>query len=91
MCRNSAIYFRVVQPITPVARTVSVVISLLIILNVVFVILESVQRVATNNTFQRCFLFLELTSAVVFSLEYLGRIWSCVEDPQFGNRADLHL
>jgi len=53
----------------------------LILLNVVAMIVESVQRVYC--LVPRCFDAFELFSVAVFSLEYLLRIWSCVEAPEY--------
>jgi len=53
----------------------------LIILNVAAVIVESVQPI--YNTYQLPFYYFEVVSVVIFSLEYIARIWSA---PQ---RSDL--
>ncbi|MBS1811380.1 MAG: ion transporter [Acidobacteria bacterium] len=53
----------------------------LIFLNVVAVILESVE--ALERRFHLAFEVFELFSVAVFSLEYVARIWSCVSLPQY--------
>lgn len=53
----------------------------LIFLNVIAVVLESVPALETR--FAGGFAAFEVMSVAVFSLEYLVRLWSCVEDPRF--------
>jgi voltage-gated potassium channel len=53
----------------------------LILLNIVAMVLESVQKV--HDLVPRCFLWFEYFSVAVFSVEYGLRIWSCVEEPQY--------
>lgn len=56
----------------------------LIFLNVVAVIVESVNSVTRQyGTFLQIF---ELISVVVFSLEYVARIYACTADPEFKGR-----
>jgi voltage-gated potassium channel len=53
----------------------------LIFLNVAAVILESVE--AFEQRFHLAFEVFEIFSVVVFTLEYLARVWSCVESPRY--------
>lgn len=53
----------------------------LIFLNVAAVILESVE--AFEQRFHLAFEIFEIFSVVVFTLEYLARVWSCVENPRY--------
>lgn len=53
----------------------------LILLNVVAMILESVQ--AIHVCVPHWFLGFEYFSVAVFSVEYVLRVWSCVEDPPY--------
>lgn len=55
----------------------------LIALNVLAVILASVPEYAER--WGRLFNSFEVASVAVFSLEYLLRLWSCVEDPRFSH------
>ncbi len=55
-------------------------ILILIALNVMVVILESVSGIQQRA--ERLFFLFELTSVAVFSLEYVARLWACVEDPK---------
>jgi voltage-gated potassium channel len=53
----------------------------LILLNVAAMVLESVQ--AIHSRVPHWFLWFEYFSVGVFSVEYLLRLWTCVEDPQY--------
>ena len=53
----------------------------LIGLNVAAVVLQSVPSM--ESRFATPFFVFELISVAVFSVEYLARLWSCVEDPQY--------
>ena len=53
---------------------------ILIVLNVAAVLLESVTWI--GETYASSFRMLELISVIVFTIEYAGRIWVCVEAPQ---------
>lgn len=58
-----------------------VAIRVLIALNVVAVVLETVASVgAALHTF---FVAFEAFSVAIFTVEYVGRLWSCVESPAF--------
>jgi voltage-gated potassium channel len=64
-----------------VSKVVDTFIVGLILLNVVGMIVESVERVySLVPTWFRAF---ELFSVAVFTAEYALRLWSCVEDPQY--------
>lgn len=55
----------------------------LIFLNVVAVVLETVDSV--HDRYERAFDLFEGASIAVFTLEYALRIWSCVEDPRYAH------
>ena len=60
------------------SRFVDIFLLILIFLNVLTVILETVEDLFLSyNKFFRIF---EYFSVLIFSLEYAGRFWSCVED-----------
>ena len=60
------------------SKFVDIFLLILIFLNVLMVILETVDDLFLNyNKFFRIF---EYFSVFIFSLEYVGRFWSCVED-----------
>ena len=58
-------------------------IVMLIMLNIVAMVLESVQKV--HDLVPGCFLWFECFSVAVFSVEYVLRIWSCVEEPRYSH------
>lgn len=55
----------------------------LIVLNVLAVVLQSVQRLADG--YGRWFAVFEYVSVTVFSIEYLARAWSCTADPRYAH------
>jgi len=57
------------------------IIMVLIILNVTAVILES--EASLYLAYQSYFDYFELVSVVIFTIEYLLRLWSCVEKPEY--------
>ena len=63
------------------SRAVDICILSLIFLNVLAVILGSVPSI--QKRFSSAFSAFELFSVVVFTIEYLGRLWSCVVDGRY--------
>jgi len=63
-------------------KAFNVFIVALILLNILAMILQSVK--AIDELVPRGFLWFEYFSVAVFSVEYLGRLWCCVEDPHYG-------
>lgn len=64
-------------------QVVNIIIISLIVLNTVAVILETVDYFSFYyHNFLRAF---DIVSVVVFSIEYLLRIWSCTADPRFSH------
>lgn len=55
----------------------------LILLNIVAMVLESVPTI--HDLVPRCFLWFEYFSVAVFSVEYVLRLWSCVEEPTYSH------
>jgi len=53
----------------------------LIMINVVAIIIESIPSVAQQ--YYDAFLILEIVSVAIFGVEYLVRIWSCVDKPKY--------
>ncbi len=53
----------------------------LIAANVIAVILESVSSI--NYLFEKQFYYFEIFSVMVFTIEYLLRVWSCTENEKF--------
>ena len=70
-------------PVSRVGRVVSAFLVVLIAVNIVALV------VGTVDSFQlisrRAFLAFEAASVVVFTVEYLLRIWSCTVDPKFAH------
>ncbi|WP_196159312.1 ion transporter [Reinekea sp. G2M2-21] len=67
------------------SRTVDVLLIVLILLNVIAIVLESIP--AFHDRYRAYFFAFEAFSVAVFSVEYVLRIWSCVE---FAGYADTH-
>ena len=63
------------------SRAFNIFIVTLILLNILAMVLESVQKI--HELSPRFFLWFEYFSVAVFSVEYLLRLWSCVEEPLF--------
>lgn len=59
----------------------------LILLNVLAVILETVN--SFYNQYSTQLYWLEIFSVLIFTVEYLMRIWSCVEDPAFRQTSNI--
>lgn len=60
------------------SRITDIFLVTLIFFNILMVILETVESLYTNyNSFFRYFEFFSVT---IFSIEYIGRFWSCVEN-----------
>lgn len=54
---------------------------LLIIGNIVAIVLESVQEIAAAHG--RLFVIIEFTSVAIFTVEYILRVWACVDKQQY--------
>ncbi|MEH6444771.1 MAG: ion transporter [Oceanospirillaceae bacterium] len=59
------------------ARSIDISLILLITANIAAIILESVDSISAN--YSQAFYYFELFSIVVFTIEYLIRVWSCPE------------
>lgn len=76
--------YEVLHLIEPKDRTATWInrsIAFLILLNVTCVVLESMKQV--NAMFENLFQVLEIVSLSIFIVEYVARVWSCVEDPRY--------
>lgn len=62
-------------------RAFNLFIVTLILLNITAMVLESVEKI--HELSPRLFLWFEYFSVAVFSVEYVLRVWSCVEDPRY--------
>lgn len=65
----------------PLHRAFNFFVIMLILANVIAVILES--HAPYRNSYGVFFSIFEILSVAVFSLEYLGRLWSCVENEDY--------
>ena len=59
-------------------RAIDIFLVVLILINVVVIILETVPSL--DALYRREFMVFELVSVIIFSIEYLLRLWSCVEE-----------
>ncbi len=69
------------QPADRVSRSVQGFIIVLIVLNVGAVVFATVDSI--YQPYQRYFQAFELFSVIVFTIEYLLRVWVCTEDPEY--------
>ncbi|HYC86252.1 MAG TPA: ion transporter [Chryseosolibacter sp.] len=63
------------------ARSIELLLIVLIFLNIIAIILESVKEI--NDEYKDFFHFLETFSVIIFTIEYLVRLWTSVENPKF--------
>jgi voltage-gated potassium channel len=66
---------------TKAARSVEILLITLIFLNIIAIVLESVEEI--NATYHGLFHALETFSVIVFTIEYALRIWTSVENPKY--------
>ena len=64
-----------------VGLTIEVFLAALIVLNVVGLVLGTVESIFEKAP--QAFLLFELVSVIVFTVEYVARVWSCPSDPQY--------
>ena len=69
---------------TPAHRAVDVFLAGLITINVIAVVLESVPAIEARH--HTLFYVIEVISVLVFTVEYLARLWVCVEDADLANK-----
>ena len=61
------------------SRFISFAIVGLIIINVLAIVLESIASI--YREYETTFFRLEIVSCTIFIVEYVLRVWACVEDP----------
>ena len=71
------------RPGDRVSQAVDFIVSLLIVLNVVALILGTVDEVFQKAP--RAFQWFEAASVVAFTVEYAARVWSCTSDPRYSH------
>ncbi len=64
---------------SPAARLINLLLIGLIILNVTAIILESVNSI--YQQYHQALWYFEVFSVIIFTIEYLTRIWSCIDSP----------
>ncbi|MEO7922539.1 MAG: ion transporter [Chitinophagaceae bacterium] len=64
-------------------KIVNVFIIVLIILNVAAVMLETVPSMHDEDHEQKFFHYFDLVSVIIFTIEYVLRVWSCNHDPKY--------
>ena len=69
-----------------VGRALDVFLMSLIMINVVAIVLESVGPLAKQYHYE--FLMIELISVAIFSLEYVLRLWCCVDKSVHKKRSE---
>ena len=70
----------IASPGDKISRIADIALISLILLSVIAIILESVQTI--NNSYREYFFWFEVISISIFSIEYLLRIWSSVDNPE---------
>lgn len=63
------------------SKTIDYFLISCILINVTCIVLETVPEF--NRAFQKQFDYIEMFTVVVFSIEYLLRVWCCVVDPEY--------
>jgi len=65
------------------ARAIELLLIVLIFLNIIAIILESIKEI--NNEYKDFFHFLETFSVIIFSIEYALRVWTSAENPKYSH------
>lgn len=63
------------DPQDPWTRWLNICLTALIVVNILAVILETVERLAAR--YALCFNVLEVASVAIFTVEYIARLWTC--------------
>jgi voltage-gated potassium channel len=71
------------------ARSIELLLIVLIFLNIVAIMLESVQEI--NGEYKDFFHFLETFSVIIFSIEYGLRVWTSVENPKYSHSRSKYI
>src|SRR5574339_708654 len=62
-------------------KFINIFIITLIITNIIAVILETVKDI--HDKYEVFFMYFDMISVYIFTLEYVLRVWSCVHDPRY--------
>jgi voltage-gated potassium channel len=63
--------------------SINIFLVTIIVLNSLAIILHTLPHINKNKVYDRLFLDFEIFSVTIFSIEYMLRIWSCVENPDY--------
>jgi voltage-gated potassium channel len=66
-------------------KIINAVIIVLIVLNVIAVMLETVQSI--HEKYYEFFRVFDLVSVIIFTIEYILRVWSSNHDPRYKHTA----
>lgn len=69
------------------SRIIKLALIFLISLNVIAIALESVSSI--YQQYRQAFTYFELFSVAIFTIEYLARVWSCVDFKGAANRSPI--
>src|SRR5215216_7606768 len=69
---------------TKLDKVINAFIILLIASNVVAVIIETVPRI--HDKHEQFFRYFDIISVIIFTIEYLLRVWSCNQDPKYKHK-----
>jgi voltage-gated potassium channel len=64
-------------------KIINTFIIILIMLNVIVVVLETVQSL--HDEYAQFFHYFDLVSVIIFTIEFLLRVWSCNHDPRYSH------
>ena len=67
-------------------KIINIFIIVLIILNVSAVMLETVPTIETDASLKKFFRDFDLVSVIIFTIEYILRVWSSNHDPKYKGR-----
>ncbi len=60
----------------------------IILINVIAIVVESVQSIAIE--YKTIFMWIEIVSVLIFTVEFLVRLWACVDKEKYKNSGDSH-
>ena len=75
------------KPDDTISWYTEVILSVLILLNLIAVSLESVPSL--SNSYSKLFMYFEIFSVIIFSIEYLARIWASAAKKDTDNSSSL--
>ncbi len=79
--KRTYLFLNATKGASGLSKAFNTFIVLLILLNILAMVLESVEQIKAAAP--RWFLLFEDFSVAIFSVEYVLRLWSCVEEPRF--------